>query len=414
MQRLYDTAVYEIHRLSNGIPVYVNRPPIQLDEEIKISVVLKNIGSCADPQESPGLAHFFEHMPFDGTKSYPSPELLVRPIEKEGGGVGANTSKARTVFYLRTLWQDVSLFIDRLFEIVAHPKFTQENIDREKSVIEQEYFRYHKDPNYVLTSALDSLLYEGHPFSHNIIGTLESIRSIEKNELWLYHSKYYHAGNIAIVCAGSILDPQKLIALLDGFFGAMKAKDSARIAPVPSLPAKTFPVENPDFGRDRACYIYSLPRSSIQEQFAFHSLAEFISGNKYSPLIRELRIKRGWVYESGLVNIIKGIDRDIVDVAFPVKRNNFDEAYQIFLDILSSINKEEYEEYAAKQKKIRRTCFQHPFDTSDSVIGSILRNEKHLSYREREAISNSITLEDILKCRDIILSSKPFIFKALI
>ena len=69
MRRKHDTARFVKNVLPNGVTIWNQESAIHVDEAIEIMGFLPNVGSQLDPQHKPGLAHFFEHMPFRGTKN---------------------------------------------------------------------------------------------------------------------------------------------------------------------------------------------------------------------------------------------------------------------------------------------------------------------------------------------------------
>src|SRR5205814_5876012 len=99
--------------------------------------VWANVGGRYEQVSEHGVSHFLEHMAFKGTRRR-SARQIVEDIENVGGDVNAATGMETTAYYARVLKADVALGLDVLSDILSEPLFDKEDVEREKSVIEQE------------------------------------------------------------------------------------------------------------------------------------------------------------------------------------------------------------------------------------------------------------------------------------
>src|SRR5512141_678154 len=101
IHRMYDTGVFERYELSNGINIWLQKPPIMVSGNGVLAAVLAGVGAQADPPDEPGIAHFFEHIPFRGTETKPSNLEIMKPLVNVGGKIGARTDLLLTDFQVQ-------------------------------------------------------------------------------------------------------------------------------------------------------------------------------------------------------------------------------------------------------------------------------------------------------------------------
>ena len=155
-----------------------------------------------------GVAHFLEHKMFEQ-------ENKIDPFTfftERGADANANTSAYKTTY----LFSGPDFFeenLNFLLDYVQTPYFTDQNVEKEKGIIEQEIKMYEDDPY--------SRLYEGtlfnsfkkHPIRKSVIGTVESVNSITKEILYKCYNTFYNPSNMFIVVTGNI-QPEKVLEII--------------------------------------------------------------------------------------------------------------------------------------------------------------------------------------------------------
>ena len=151
-----------------------------------------------------GIAHFLEHKMF----------------EQEDGkdpfaffGERGSDANAKTTY----LFSGPEFFEDNmnyLLDYVQSPYFTDENVEKEKGIIEQEIKMYQDDPYTMMYEKLLKNSLINNPMKDPIIGTIESVRSITKEELYTCYNTFYHPANMFVVVSGNV-DPEKTIRLIE-------------------------------------------------------------------------------------------------------------------------------------------------------------------------------------------------------
>ena len=155
-----------------------------------------------------GIAHFLEHKMFemeDGTDPF---ELY----SNNGADANANTSNYKTT-YLFSGPQYFKENINYLLDYVQKPYFTDKNVEKEKGIIIQEIKMYQDDPYSVLYEKAIYNSFIKHPIKMPVIGDIENVKSITKEDLYECYNTFYNPANMFIVITGNI-DPKETIEII--------------------------------------------------------------------------------------------------------------------------------------------------------------------------------------------------------
>ena len=155
-----------------------------------------------------GIAHFLEHKVFE-QKSGEDPFNF---FSKTGSDCNANTSNFKTT-YLFVTQEKIKDNLNYLLDFVQEPYFTDENVEKEKGIIEQELKMYQDDPD---TNANETIIYNTfvkHPIKLPIGGTVDSIKKITKEDLYTCYNTFYNPANMFVVVTGNV-NPKKIIEII--------------------------------------------------------------------------------------------------------------------------------------------------------------------------------------------------------
>lgn len=155
-----------------------------------------------------GVAHFLEHKVFE-QKDGIDPFTFY---SERGCDANANTSNFKTT-YLFSGTNALDEGLNYLLDYVQNPYFTDENVEKEKGIIEQEINMYKDNPYFKL---YDEVLYNAfvsHPIKYPIAGTVESINKITKEDLYTCYNTFYHPSNMFLVVTGNV-DPKEIVDLV--------------------------------------------------------------------------------------------------------------------------------------------------------------------------------------------------------
>lgn len=208
--------------LSNSLHYYIRhnaRPKGQAD-----FYILSDVGAIQEDDDQQGLAHFMEHMAFNGTKNLPDKQL-IEYLESIGVKFGANLNAATSWDYTVYMMKDVPVVRQGVIDsalLILHDwaGFIEpqvEEIDKERGVIKEE-LRTRDGASWRSTMALISALGRGTKYEErNLIGYLDFLSSFEPEALTRFYHEWYTPNHQAIIIVGDI-DVDQVEADIKGRF----------------------------------------------------------------------------------------------------------------------------------------------------------------------------------------------------
>lgn len=155
-----------------------------------------------------GVAHFLEHKVFEQENG----EEPFAFYTNHGADANASTSYLKTT-YLFSGTGFIEENIEYLLDFVQKPYFTDENVEKEKGIIEQEIKMYDDIPYWRLYETILNNTFVNHPLKYPIAGTVDTIRKITKNDLYKCYNTFYHPSNMFFTVVGNV-DPKKVISVI--------------------------------------------------------------------------------------------------------------------------------------------------------------------------------------------------------
>ncbi|EGG38591.1 EF-P 5-aminopentanol modification-associated protein YfmH [Paenibacillus sp. HGF5] len=208
---LQETLYYEV--MDNGLHVYVlPKPGFQktyatfatkygsVDNHFKVQ-------GESETRVPDGIAHFLEHKMFEE----PEGDIFAK-FASNGASANAFTSFDQTV-YLFSATENIHENLETLIDFVQNPYFTDQNVEKEKGIIGQEINMYQDNPDWRVYFGLIEAMYKVHPVHIDIAGTVESIGTITKEDLYTCYNAFYHPSNMLLFVVGGV-DPEETMNLI--------------------------------------------------------------------------------------------------------------------------------------------------------------------------------------------------------
>lgn len=145
-----------------------------------------------------GIAHFLEHKLFEQEDGN-----ALDLFAKMGVSSNAYTSYDHTVYFFETN-DKFEECLKTLFDFITTPYFTDENVEKEKGIIEQELNMYEDSPDSVVYYDVMRAMYNNYPLNVDIGGTVESVYSITKEELYSCYNTFYAPQNMFVIIIGDV------------------------------------------------------------------------------------------------------------------------------------------------------------------------------------------------------------------
>ncbi len=411
----YDTAIFQRFSLSNGIPVYIQRPPISTDERCKITAFLATVGGCADPPAAPGTAHFREHLGLRGTASYPTRNDIERPFLAGGGLIRGGTTVQHTRYVMTSSADQLGETLPILGEVITNPRLDDDVLKMEKQRITDEFFRRGRDAEHNFSRHWLPAFFGNHPYGHSPIGTLSSVQAMSLVTIRNFQETYYHAGNLAIVAVGNLPTDQTLLDQLERAYGSMTPHGPFRVPPPRVTVATVIEVTDPAFGSDSLTIAHSMPRPDCRARHAWQALAGYLRhGIACADEHEAVEEMRNSIYSK----VGCGFDVKPHVATFQLvartQRQNFSTvqaAIQVVLERLSGSQFRVFQQRVQRQRKLR---FLHPINADELVLDALAIGEEPLTIRQTEAMVDALEWQDLEACRQQLLTTEPFIFRALV
>ena len=190
----------KIFRLSNGIQVVHQQ--LATTKIVHCGIIL-NVGSRDENTRNQGIAHFWEHMAFKGTKRRRSYNI-INSLDSVGGELNAYTDKEKVVFYASVRDEYFEKAVDILSDITFYSVFPENQIEKERGVILEEMAMYYDSPDDSIQDEFEAIVYKNHPMGMNILGKPETVNSFRKRDFLSFFKKNLSTDKIVFSCVGNI------------------------------------------------------------------------------------------------------------------------------------------------------------------------------------------------------------------
>lgn len=284
-------------------------------------------------QAPAGVAHYLEHKMFD----LPGNRDVSAEFAAMGALTNAFTSYDMTAYYF-SCTEHFEECLRLLLEFVSTPYFTEESVEKERGIIDQEIGMNEDAPDSVVFENLVQAMYENHPIRVPILGTSETIREITPEVLYSCHRAFYAPGNMLLCVVGDV-DPEAVVRIAEEQLGSEKLPvgekwknwTESMACPRAEVTAK-MEVAMPMFNLAFKCEPLGTGDAAIREEMVADLAAEALFGES-----SELYLK---MYEEGLIDSSFGGGFETIDgCAMLLCSGDSEDAYAVREAILSQMEK---------------------------------------------------------------------------
>ncbi|MCA1583897.1 MAG: insulinase family protein [Acidobacteria bacterium] len=259
---------------------------------VSVGVWLRR-GSRHEPSENTGIAHFVEHMLFKGTATR-SAEDIAQQVDSIGGQLDAFTSKEYAGYYIKVLDEHLPRAVNLLADLVSRPTFSADELEREKKVVLEEIKMVEDTPDDLVHELFAERFWSGHPLGRPILGTPDSVSSLDRPTLQRYFRDAYVANNFIVVAVGN-LDHERLRDLIEQEFTHVPPSGAA-IDDHPPTVSSSVEVRQKVLEQSHVCLgTVGLPQMH-PDRYAGYVLNTVLGGSMSSRLFQNVREKRGLAY----------------------------------------------------------------------------------------------------------------------
>jgi zinc protease len=279
--------------LPNGIVLLVaERPAVPI-----VAVrVFTRAGSVLDPPGKGGLANLTGATLTRGTAKRSGPELDAA-IEFVGGSLEAGAGRDGMTVSLSVLKKDLDLGLDLLQEVVLSPAFPEPEVKRKVAEIQAAIKRSEESPETVAARALSPLVYDSHPYSRPVEGTIESVGKLTRDDVAAFHRARMRPDTAVVAVVGAITVDEARQAIqrrLGGWTAPAGAAPS-----VPDAPPAPSPQER-KIARDLTQATILMGRQAVRQTnpdyFPLVVASYILGGGSASRLYGRIRDDGGQAY----------------------------------------------------------------------------------------------------------------------
>jgi zinc protease len=281
--------------LANGLRIFVvsdHREPA-----LAVRLVILTAGSVEDAAATPGLAQMTANMLTQGTKTR-SAKDIADTIDFVGGSLNAQAGKDSTTVTLQVVKKDMNTGLDLMSDIVLHPAFSAEELDRQRQQLLSTLTVEYSDPEYLASLVFSRVVYEGSPYGWPSEGTPGVVKRLQRDELAKFHEANYAPNQALLGFAGDIT-PEEAFAVAEKFFGTWQKADVTAATPASPAPLSglhIWLVDKPD-AQQTQIRIGKIGIRRADPDYIPLAVANRIFGGGYnSRLNTEVRIKKGLTY----------------------------------------------------------------------------------------------------------------------
>jgi predicted Zn-dependent peptidase len=388
---------YNIIELKNGIRIV--HKEVTSTKIVHCGFVL-DIGSRDEEPEQQGLAHFWEHMAFKGTKKRRAFHIINR-LESVGGELNAYTTKEKICFYASVLNRHFESALELLTDITFDSVFPEKQIERERKVILEEMAMYLDNPEDAIQDDFDEVVFPNHPLGNNILGTQESIRSFVKEDFQRFIGENINTRKIVFACVGNI-NFEIIVKMAGKYLNEIPAFSAQK-------PRKLFKQYYPqvkEVGRPLSQAQCAIGRTAYSlhdpKRFPFFALINILGGpGLNSRLNLALREKYGYVY-SIEANYTTYTDSGLFAIYFGTEQNQMERSIKLTLKELKKLKDNRLgtvQLHRAKEQIMGQLAMAEENNTSLMLMmgKSMLDTEKIYSLEEVFDIIRNISSSDLLE-----------------
>jgi predicted Zn-dependent peptidase len=243
-----------------------------------------------------GISHFVEHMVFKGTTTRTA-QQFAREADAIGGNLDAFTGKETVCFNIKVLDENVAPALDLLTDLVLHPTFTPEDIEKEQGVILEEIKMDEDNPDYLVHETFTQNFWKGHSLGRPILGTAKTVASFDQKVVRDFYTSCFTPRNMVFSAAGN-LDHDAFVAQVAERFRGLAASGDAvlvKLAAPDTFPHITLKNKK-SLEQVQFCLGVPAPPVDSAARYGIYLLNTMLGGGMSSRLFQSIREEKGLAY----------------------------------------------------------------------------------------------------------------------
>jgi zinc protease len=286
---------YEFHTLPNGMQVIV----VMHHEQPEVSMrLLVRAGAAYDPAGKSGVATLLAQLLNQGTTTR-SAQQIADAIDSIGGSMDTGAGSDRTSAGVLVMKDSFTLGMDLLADIVRHPVFAPEELERKREQTLSTLQVSLQDPDFVASEVFNRLVYGLHPYGLPDTGVPDSIARITRDDIREFHEKYFAPNNSILAIVGDVNAPEAFEAA-ERVFGdwAQRALQLPALQATPKPARRIIVVDKPDSVQTAVRVGQVGVSRKTRDYMALDEAIRILGGEGSNRLFRVLRSERSLTYSA--------------------------------------------------------------------------------------------------------------------
>jgi predicted Zn-dependent peptidase len=292
---------FEEYDLSNGMHVILHQDS---SAPVVVTSVMYHVGAKDEQPGRTGMAHFFEHLLFEGTKNIKKGEWF-KIVSSNGGRNNANTTDDRTYYYEIFPSNKLELGLWMESERLLHPIIGQDGVDTQNEVVKEEKrLRVDNQPYSKFLEYVKENMFKKHPYKGTTIGKMEDLDAATLEEFLAFNKKFYVPNNATLVVAGDI-DKAATKKMIQDYFGPIpRGEEVVKNFPKedPITEAMTAKGYDPNIQIPAIMAAYRTPSMKTRDSRVLDMISSYLSTGRSSVLYKKLVDEKKMALQAGAIN----------------------------------------------------------------------------------------------------------------
>lgn len=292
---------FEEYNLDNGMHVILHK---DTSAPVVVTSVMYHVGAKDEQPDRTGMAHFFEHLLFEGTKNIKKGEWF-KLVSSNGGRNNANTTDDRTYYYEIFPSNKLELGLWMESERLLHPIIGQEGVDTQNEVVKEEKrLRVDNQPYSRFLEYVKQNIFKKHPYKGTTIGKMEHLDAATLEEFLAFNKKFYVPNNATLVVAGDIDVPTAKKMIQDYFGPIPRGEEITKNFPKEDPITETITAKgyDPNIQIPAVMAAYRTPSMKTRDSRVLDMISSYLSTGKSSVLYKKLVDEKKMALQAGAIN----------------------------------------------------------------------------------------------------------------
>lgn len=381
---------FEEYDLSNGMHVILHQDNTA---PVVTTSVMYHVGAKDEDPERTGMAHFFEHLLFEGTENIERGEWF-KIVTSNGGSNNANTTDDRTYYYEVFPSNSLELGLWMESERLMHPVINQIGVDTQNEVVKEEKrLRVDNSPYGKFIENVKLNMFKKHPYKGTTIGKMAHLDAASLEEFQAFNKKFYVPNNAVLVVAGDI-DVTSTKKMIEDYFGPIPSgEDIVRNFPKEDPITETIKAKAYDSNIQIPAIMaaYRTPAMTERDAYVLDMLSSYLSDGKTSKLYKRLVDDKKMALQVGAINQSQEDYGTYIVYGLPLGDNSLE---SLLVEIDDELVKVQTELMTERDYQKLQNKFENNFVNSNSSISGIANSlaRYYMLYDDVNLINNEINI----------------------